>query len=64
MNFPLSPSRSGQLSGANANEIKHDHLPVVIVVVDPSVCVLHLMNSLLGMTVGPRSLYGGLFSVF
>ena len=32
VSFPL---RSEQLSGANANEIKHDHLPVVIVVLDP-----------------------------
>ena len=29
------PSCSEQLSLANANEIKHDHSPVVIVVLDP-----------------------------
>ena len=28
------PSRSEQLSAANANEIKHDHSSVVIVVLD------------------------------
>ena len=28
----FAPSRSEQLSGAHANETKHDHSPVVIVV--------------------------------
>ena len=30
----LSWTRSDQVSGAHVNEIKHDHSPVVIVVVD------------------------------
>ena len=34
LNFSLPP-RSEQLSGAHANEIKHDHSPVVIVDLDP-----------------------------
>ena len=34
LNFSLSPL-SEQLSGAHANEIKHRHSPVVIVVLDP-----------------------------
>ena len=34
LNFSL-PSRSEQLSGANADEMKHDHSPVVVVVLDP-----------------------------
>ena len=33
-NFSLPP-RSEQVSGAHANEVKHDHSPVVIVVLDP-----------------------------
>ena len=33
--FPLHPPRSEQVSGAHVNEIKHDHSPVVIVVLDP-----------------------------
>ena len=31
----LVPFRSEQLSRANANEIKHDHSPVVTVVLEP-----------------------------
>ena len=34
MNFSL-PVHSEQLSGTHANEIKHDHPPVVIIVLDP-----------------------------
>ena len=34
LNFSL-PSRSEQLSGVNANEIKYYHSPVVIVVLGP-----------------------------
>ena len=33
LNFSLPP-RSEQVSGAHVNEIKHDHSPVVIVVLD------------------------------
>ena len=33
LNFSLPP-RSEQVSGAHVNEIKHDHAPVVIVVLD------------------------------
>ena len=33
--FFALPSRSEQLSRASANEIKHDHSPVVIVLLDP-----------------------------
>ena len=35
MNFSL-PTRFEQLSGSNANEIKHGHSPVAIVTLDPS----------------------------
>ena len=34
LNFSLPP-RSEQVSGAHVNEIKHNHSPVVIVVLDP-----------------------------
>ena len=34
LNFSI-PSCSEQLRGSHANEIKHDHSPVVIVVLDP-----------------------------
>ena len=34
LNYSLPP-RSEQLIGAHANEIKHDHSPVVIFVLDP-----------------------------
>ena len=33
LNFSL-PLRSEQVSGAHVNEIKHDHSPVVIVILD------------------------------
>ena len=35
LNFSLPLRRSEQVSGSHANEIKHDHSPVVIVVLDP-----------------------------
>ena len=35
LNLSLPPC-SDQLSGAHANEIKHDHSPVVITVLDPN----------------------------
>ena len=31
----FAPSRFEQVSGAHANEIKHDHSPEVIVILDP-----------------------------
>ena len=34
LNFSI-PARSEQLSGSHANDIKHDHSHVVIVVLDP-----------------------------
>ena len=34
LNFSPPPPRSAQLGGAQANEIKHDHSPAVIVVLD------------------------------
>ena len=42
------PSRSEQFSGANANEMKHDRLPVVIVVLDPqNPPISHTMSCIL-----------------
>ena len=38
LNFSLV-SQSSQLGGAHANEIKHDHSPVVYLVVDPETII-------------------------
>ena len=46
----LLPSRYDQLSGANENEIKHDHSPVVIAVLTPYM-INHTLSCLLKATV-------------
>ena len=42
--FFAPPPRSEQVSGAHVNEIKHDHSPVVIVVLDPRYTALYIYS--------------------
>ena len=42
----LLPPHSEQVNGAIANEIKHDHSPEVIVIVDPRYKALYTVKSL------------------